>query len=80
MTNGSGDFDQFMVAPRTPAGDLSAFEQQLQAIPGAAILQRAGRPDQPRLIVHLPTNVFEQLRAQFNDTLIIERNAKLSPF
>jgi hypothetical protein len=80
MANESGDIDEFLVAPRNNAGDLSAFEQQLQDIPGARIVERAGRPDQPRLIVNLPTGSFEQLRAHFNDTLIIERNAKLTPF
>jgi hypothetical protein len=69
MPNGSGDFDQFLVAARTNASDLSRFEQHLKDI-----------PDQPRLIVNLPTGSFEQLRAHFNDTLIIERNAKLTPF
>ncbi|MBC7580358.1 hypothetical protein [Tardiphaga sp.] len=80
MPNGSGDFDQFLVAARTNASDLSRFEQHLKDIPGAHIVERAGRPDQPRLIVNLPTGSFEQLRAHFNDTLIIERNAKLTPF
>jgi hypothetical protein len=79
MPNGSGDFDQFLVAARNNASDLSAFEQHLQTIPGARILERAGRPDQPRLIVSLPNGSFEQLRAHFNNTLIIERNAKLNP-
>ena len=80
MANESGDIDQFMIAPRGSAGDLSAFEEHLKAIPGAQILERAGRADQPRLVVNLPTQAFNELHAQFKDTLIIERNAKLSPF
>jgi hypothetical protein len=80
MANESGQFDQFLIAPRGNAGDLSAFEEHLKAIPGAQILERAGRADQPRLVVNLPTQSFDELRSRFNDTLIIERNAKLSPF
>ena len=80
MENESGDFDQFLIAPRGSPNDLSAFEEHLKAIPGAQILERAGRADQPRLVVNLPTQAFNELRAQYSDTLIIERNAKLSPF
>jgi hypothetical protein len=79
MANGTNGFDQFLVAPRSN-GDLSAFEEQLKSIPGAQILERGGRADQPRLVVQLPTQLFEELRTRFQDTLIIERNAKLTPF
>ena len=80
MSDESGD-NQYMVAARGGGdNDLSAFEQHLESIPGARILRRAGRKDQPRLIVDLPAGTDEQLRMQFNDTLIIERNAKLTPF
>jgi len=60
-------------------GDLAAFEQALQAIPGAVVVSRAGRPDQPRLIVSLAPETAEQLRSRFGATLIIEKNAKLNP-
>lgn len=80
MANESGDYDQFLIAPRGSPGDLSAFEEHLKAIPGAQILERAGRADQPRLVVNLPTQLFNELHAKYNDTLIIERNAKLTPF
>lgn len=81
MTNGSDKVDQFLVAPASSdaTGDLAAFEQALQAVPGAAVLTRAGRPDQPRLVVAMPTDAFEQLRARFGATLIMERNAPLTP-
>ena len=80
MANGSGDFDQFLIAPRGDAADLSAFEEHLKKIPGAQILERGGRADQPRLVVNLPTQSFDELRSRFNDTLIIEPNARLTPF
>lgn len=80
MGNGSGDVDQFLIAPRNNPDELSAFEEHLKAIPGAQILERAGRADQPRLVVNLPTQAVNELHAKYNDTLIIERNAKLSPF
>ncbi|HEY7662991.1 MAG TPA: hypothetical protein VH934_07705 [Xanthobacteraceae bacterium] len=81
MTNGSDNVDQFLIAPASSAavGDLADFEQALQAVPGAAVLTRAGRPDQPRLVVAMPTDAFEQLRARFGATLIMERNAPLTP-
>jgi hypothetical protein len=78
-TNG---IDQFLVAPRNAAstGDLAAFEQAMQSVPGAAILQRAGKAGQPRLVVALPAASASQLREQFGATLIIEPNAPLKPF
>ena len=74
--------DQFLVAPRNAAsaGDLEAFEQAMQSVPGAAILQRAGKAGQPRLVVALPAASVNQLRDQFGETLIIEPNAPLEPF
>lgn len=79
MTNGS--LEQFLVATRSSAAapDLAAFEQAVQAIPGAAVLSRGGRPEQPRLVVALTPDNFEQLRARFAATLIMERNAPLNP-
>jgi hypothetical protein len=84
MTNSPGagnDLEQFLVAPRSnaAASDLAAFEQALQAIPGASILKRAGRPDQPRLVVALTTDSFEKLRERFGTSLIMERDAPLTP-
>jgi hypothetical protein len=81
MANGSDDLDQFLVAARSSdaASDLAAFEQALQAVPGASVLTRAGRPDQPRLVVAMTSDAFEQLRARFGATLIMERNAPLTP-
>jgi hypothetical protein len=78
----SEGIDQFMVAPRNAAaaGDLAAFEQAMQSVPGAAILQRAGKVGQPRLVVALPAASASQLRQQFGATLIIEPNAPLKPF
>jgi hypothetical protein len=78
-TNG---IDQFLVAPRNAAsaGDLAAFEQAMQSVPGAAILQRAGKAGQPRLVVALPAASASHLREQFGATLIIEPNAPLQPF
>jgi hypothetical protein len=78
----SKGIDQFMVAPRNAAatGDLAAFEQAMQSVPGAAILQRAGKVGQPRLVVALPAESASQLRQQFGATLIIEPNAPLKPF
>lgn len=85
MTNLSGaanGLEQFLVAPRSAAGlgDLAAFEQAMQSVPGAAVLQRAGRPDQPRLVVALPAASAGQLQKQFGATLIIEHNAQINPF
>jgi hypothetical protein len=81
MTNGSNDPDQFLVAARSgaAANDLSDFEAALQAIPGASVVRRAGRPDQPRLVVALPANARDDLIRRFGTTLIIERNATLDP-
>jgi hypothetical protein len=81
MTNGSDDPDQFLVAARSgaAANDLTDFERALQAIPGASVLKRAGRPDQPRLVVALPANGRDDLIRRFGTTLIIEKNAKLDP-
>ncbi|MGD9545491.1 MAG: hypothetical protein AB7F41_13710 [Methylocystis sp.] len=78
-TNG---IDQFLVAPRNAAAaaDLTAFEQAMQSVPGAAILQRAGKVGQPRLVVALPAASASQLRERFGATLIIEPNAPLKPF
>jgi len=78
-TNGN---DQFLVAPRNAANveDLTAFEQAMQSVPGAEILQRAGKAGQPRLVVALPAASASQLREQFGATLIIEPNAPLKPF
>ena len=80
-SSGSNDPDQFLVAARSnaAANDLSDFEQALRAIPGASVLTRAGRPDQPRLVVALPANARDDLIRRFGTTLIIERNAKLNP-
>ena len=80
-SSGSNDPDQFLVAARSnaAANDLTDFEQALQAIPGASVLTRAGRPDQPRLVVALPANARDDLIRRFGTTLIIERNAKLDP-
>jgi len=80
-TDGSNDPDQFLVAARSGAGanELTAFEQALQAIPGASILTRGGRPDQPRLVVALPATAHDDLIRRFGTTLIIERNARLNP-
>jgi hypothetical protein len=77
----SKDPDQFLVAPRSSgaAKDLADFEQALQAIPGASVLTRAGKPDQQRLIVALPPDAHEALQKRFGPTLIIEPNAKLNP-
>jgi hypothetical protein len=93
MTNGTNDGssndpssnskepDQFLVAPRSSgaAKDLADFEQALQAIPGASVLTRAGRPEQQRLVVALPADAREELTKRFGPTLIIEPNAKLNP-
>jgi hypothetical protein len=84
MTDGSDerrDLEQFLVAARSgaAASDLAAFEQAVQDIPGASVLTRAGRPEQPRLVVALTPDTFEQLRARFGATLIMERNAPLNP-
>jgi hypothetical protein len=93
MTNGTNDGssstpssdgkepDQFLVAPRSSgaAKDLADFEQALQAIPGASVLTRAGRPEQQRLVVALPPDAREELTKRFGPTLIIEPNAKLNP-
>lgn len=79
-SNNSKDPDQFLVAPRSGATkDLADFEQALQAIPGASVLTRAGKPEQQRLIVALPPNAREELTKRFGTTLIIEPNAKLNP-
>ena len=80
MTNGK--LEQFLVAARNSAaaGDLAAFEQAVQQTPGASILKRSGRPDQPRLVVALTPESFEKLHARFAATLIMERNAPLTPF
>lgn len=77
----SGGVDQFLVAPRSAEtiGDLAAFEQALQSLPGASVLQRAGKPDRPRLVVGLSAAHADQLRNQFGATLIIERNAPIQP-
>jgi hypothetical protein len=85
MTNGSaqaGDLDQFVVAARSAAaaGDLAAFEEALKDIPNATILTRGGRPDQPHLVVTLTPDSVEKLKSRFGASLIIERNAKLTPF
>jgi hypothetical protein len=85
MTNGSaqaGDLDQFVVAARSAAaaGDLTTFEEALKDIPNAAILTRGGRPDQPHLVVTLTADSAEKLKSRFGASLIIERNAKLTPF
>jgi len=82
MTSGSaGNFDQFIVASR--GGDattnLAEFEQALPEFPDATILSRGGRPEQPHLVVALPENAFEQLKSRFGASLIIERNARLTP-
>ena len=84
MTNGSSgssDPEQFLVAARSnaAANDLADFEQALRAIPGATVLNRAGRADQPRLVVALPAGARDDLIKRFGTTLIIERNAKLDP-
>lgn len=77
----AGDIDQFLVAPRAAGaiGDLAAFEQALRAVPGASVLQRAGKANSPRLVVALPTAQAEELRDRFGATLIIERNAPIQP-
>ncbi len=76
---GSGWIDQFLVAPRdaAAAGDLAAFEDALHAYPDATILTRGGRPDQPRLVVTLGPQSFQELKSRFGAALIIERNAPL---
>lgn len=84
MTNGSASkdaLDQYLVAARSSAavGDLATFEQSLQVLPGATILARGGRSDQPHLIVALTAESLEQLKSRFGATLIIERNARLNP-
>lgn len=83
MTNGSGNtnLDQFLVAARssTATNDLATFEQSLKEFPGAAIVSRGGRSDQPRLVVALPPESLETLKSRFGASLIIERNAKLNP-
>jgi hypothetical protein len=84
MTDSSGGsgLKQFMVAARSgaPANQVAEFEQALQSVPGASVLKRGGRPDQPRLVVALEPATAEQLRARFGTTLIIEHNADLKPF
>ena len=81
LSGAANGIDQFLVAPRSAAaaGDLAAFEQAMQSVPGASILQRAGKPGQPILVVALPTASAGQLREQFSATLIIEPNAPLKP-
>ncbi len=84
MTNGtdaSGGLEQFLVAARdsAAASDLAAFEQAVRAIPGASVLTSTGRRDQQRLVVAMTPDAFEQLRARFGATLIMERNAPLNP-
>ena len=81
LPSAAGDVDQFLVAPRSAetVGELAAFEQALQSVPGASVLQRAGRPNSPRLVVALPAAQADQLRNQFGATLIIERNAPIHP-
>ena len=80
-SSGSSAPEQFLVAARSNAApnDLSDFEQALRAIPGATVLTRAGRADQPRLVVTLPASARDDLVRRFGTTLIIERNAKLDP-
>jgi hypothetical protein len=51
----------------------------VRAIPGASVLTSAGRRDQQRLVVAMTPDAFEQLRARFGATLIMERNAPLNP-
>ena len=82
MTNGSaGNYEQFIVASRggDKTSDLAAFEQALSEFPNATILSRGGRPEQPHLVVTLPEIAFEQLKSRFGASLIIERNARLTP-
>ncbi|NPU14317.1 MULTISPECIES: hypothetical protein [Bradyrhizobium] len=79
-TNGSSD--EFIVAGRSASdtSQLTAFEDALKGISGASVVSRGGRPDQPHLVVNLPLQDAEQLKSRFGTALIIERNAKLSPF
>ncbi|WP_257167794.1 hypothetical protein [Bradyrhizobium sp. SRS-191] len=77
-----GSSDEFIVAGRSPSdtSHLTAFEDALKTIAGASIVSRGGRPDQPHLVVNLTSRDAEQLKSRFGTALIIERNAKLSPF
>jgi hypothetical protein len=72
---------QFLVAARKGAAatEVAAFEQALQSVPGAAVLKRGGRPDQPRLVVTLQPGTVEQLKSRFGATLIIEHDAEIKP-
>lgn len=83
MTNGSGagNVDQFLVAPRTSdaTGQLAAFEDALRAFPDAQVVKRGGPPDQPRLVVTLRPDTFKELQSRFGTSLIMERDAPLSP-
>jgi hypothetical protein len=73
--------EQFLVAGRESAtpSDLKAFEEALGAIPDASVLKRSGRTDRPRLVVALKPEHFEELRARFAQTLIMEPNSPLTP-
>ncbi|MGY3448680.1 hypothetical protein [Bradyrhizobium sp. USDA 4353] len=77
-----GSSDQFIVAGRSTSDtpQLTAFEDALKGIAGASIVSKGGRPDQPHLVVNLRLKDAEQLKSRFGSALIIERNAKLSPF
>ncbi|CCE03770.1 hypothetical protein [Bradyrhizobium sp. STM 3809] len=81
-SNPTGSSDEFIVAGRSTSdtSHLSAFEDALKGIAGASIIARGGRPDQPHLVVNLTSRDAEQLKSRFGTALIIERNAKLSPF
>lgn len=82
MANGTdaGNVDRILVAPRGGGtGQLDDFENALKAFPDAQIVKRGGRPEEPHLVVTLKPDSFKELQSRFGASLIMERDAPLSP-
>jgi hypothetical protein len=77
----AGNVDRFIVAPRDggDTGQLADFENALKAFPDAEVVKRGGRPEQPLLVVTLKPDSFKELQSRFGASLIMERDAPLSP-
>lgn len=77
----AGNVDRFIVAPRDSGGtsQLADFEDALKAFPDAQVVKRGGRPEQPHLVVTLKPDSFKELQSRFGASLIMERDAPLSP-